>query len=129
MSVRRISFLFGIQQPTMVYQATGYFVYKVASRSVVCGTVSATDFFFSFTSSLLCSIFISFVSYILSPLFFQFCFTLLLVSFSFSLPVSHFFLLFFLVYLLTFRSRKLRLTAVGIGCADHATPSTCKSWH
>jgi hypothetical protein len=27
------------------------------------------------------------------------------------------------------RFRKPRLTAVGICCADHATPSTCKSWH
>jgi hypothetical protein len=27
------------------------------------------------------------------------------------------------------RSRKLRLTTVGIRCADHATPSICKSWH
>jgi hypothetical protein len=26
-------------------------------------------------------------------------------------------------------SRKPRLTAVGILCADHATPSICKSWH
>jgi hypothetical protein len=26
-------------------------------------------------------------------------------------------------------SRKSRLTAVGIRCADHATFSVCKSWH
>jgi hypothetical protein len=26
-------------------------------------------------------------------------------------------------------SRKPRLMAVGIRCADHATPSTRKSWH
>jgi hypothetical protein len=26
-------------------------------------------------------------------------------------------------------SRKSRLTAVGIRCADHATPSIRKSWH
>jgi hypothetical protein len=27
------------------------------------------------------------------------------------------------------RSRKQRLTAMGIRCADHVTPSTRKSWH
>jgi hypothetical protein len=27
------------------------------------------------------------------------------------------------------RSRKPRLTAVGIRCAVHATPSTTKDWH
>jgi hypothetical protein len=27
------------------------------------------------------------------------------------------------------RSRKSRLTTVGIGCAAHATPSIRKSWH
>jgi hypothetical protein len=27
------------------------------------------------------------------------------------------------------RSRKPRLTAVGIRCTDHATPSIRKSWH
>jgi hypothetical protein len=33
------------------------------------------------------------------------------------------------IYIYSVRSRKPRLTAVGIRCADHATPSIRKSWH
>jgi hypothetical protein len=33
------------------------------------------------------------------------------------------------VLLRLLRSRKPKLTAVGMRCADHATPSTRKSWH
>jgi hypothetical protein len=36
---------------------------------------------------------------------------------------------FFATEPLRSRSRKPRLTAVGIRCADHVTPSTGKSWH
>jgi hypothetical protein len=33
------------------------------------------------------------------------------------------------IYIYIYRSRKQRLTALGIRCADHATPSIRKSWH
>jgi hypothetical protein len=32
-------------------------------------------------------------------------------------------------YSSTVRSRKKKLTAMGMRCADHATPSIRKSWH
>jgi hypothetical protein len=38
-------------------------------------------------------------------------------------------LTFFIGIRIQARSRKPRLTAVGIRCADHATPSIRKSWH
>jgi hypothetical protein len=42
---------------------------------------------------------------------------------------SHMKLFYYDVYNFNFRPRKTRLTAVGIRCTDHATPSTRKGWH